>query len=150
MVYEIINPSDAYTLKSDEPVLAAVACMLLGQGAYALADEQGVQVCPVFIFGGDPDAWLRKTHKVSIDELMAERALEVAAVLESVMIGGFGARAEAEAAIARMSPVDAAAFKAQRHDLRRSSMNDIGGRAFSLARAFRDRAMRVPAKSEAS
>lgn len=148
MIYEIINPSDAYTLKSDDPAIAAVACMILGSGAYGLTDEKGVTACPIFLFCGVPDEWMRATYNVSIDELLAGRLLEIAAVLESVMIGNFGERADAESAIARMNATDAAAFLAERHDRRRSSMNDIGARAAALAERLRERAVQTPAVAD--
>ena len=36
MIYEIINPSDDYTIVADDFAAAAIAACLLGRGAYGL------------------------------------------------------------------------------------------------------------------
>lgn len=139
MVYEIINPSDAYTMKSDDPVAACCACLFLGEGRYALRDKEGESVCPLFILGGDPAAWFRDTFGITLDDAMASKRIAVADALDSVLIGGFAAREEVESAIELMQPEDAEKWMAKRHDDRRSSMNDIGKRAKVLAKFFREK-----------
>lgn len=139
MVYEIINPSDAYTMKHDDPAAAAVAGLFLGNGAYGLEDADGNRALPLFLLGGDPEAWLQETHGVTIEQVMAERPLAVAEALESVLIGGFDARREVESATEKMTPEDAAKWLAERHDARRTSMNNIGRRARSIAASLRQK-----------
>ena len=41
VLYEIINPSDPYTLKADDFKIAAAACLILGDGQYGLESEDG-------------------------------------------------------------------------------------------------------------
>lgn len=112
MEYEIVNPSDPYTLKSDDFEAAALACVILGNGKYALKplEDGGVEV-PLFVFGGH-DEWFQKTFGVTLDGSLSrvERS-RIAAVLETVTIG---------------------------NSKKRSSMNDIGGRAKALAIVMRE------------
>lgn len=125
MIYEIINPSDKYTLASDDPAVAAVCCMMLGGGKYALEDEKGKNACPMFIFGGDPHKWLNDTHGTTIDKVMEERKDAVIVCFRSVMIG--------DAANRILWEKSDAETKAKYHDQKRTSMNDIGKRANQYA-----------------
>lgn len=127
-VYEIVNPSDYYTLESDDVGLACIACMLLGEGHYGLDDvaNPGVEVCPMFIFGGDPEGWLKEKHGLDIGDVLKNRRGDLAKILRSVRIGD---REQAFAA------EDVVAW----HDKKRSSMNDIGRRAWRLADALEER-----------
>ena len=141
MTYEICNPSDAYTMKSDNEPAACVACLLLGEGAYPLENEAGKIVMPAFIFGGDPDATLKASHGRTVDDVMENDREAVAAALDSVLIGSKRDRQNVESAVSRMSESDAKSYLAEYHDRRRSSMNNIGKRATALAKALRkDRA----------
>ena len=116
MKFEIINPPNPYTMEADDLEVAAVAVCLLGDGRYGL-DAQGIDAdtgadVPIFLLGGHDD-WF--TSRFGADyESTARRVLNhrndaLARALESVTLG----RAE------------------------RSSLNDIGGRAKTLARAVR-------------
>lgn len=138
MVYEIINPSDPFTLKSDNVLASCLACLILGEGKYALRDKNGNQACPFFLFDGH-DQWLTEHHQTTFEKGLHENGPAIAEVLDSVMIGDFQAREDAEDAISRMSPVDARNFLAKRHDRYRSSMNNIGKRAKSLAKILRQK-----------
>jgi hypothetical protein len=144
-VYEIGNPSDAYTMKSDCVPAAAVACMFLGEGAYNLTDKDGKQVCPFFLFGGDPDAWLKAEHNTTIEDVTRDHGEEVIDALETVLIGDFAEREVVESATAKMSKADAAAWLEERHDRKRSSMNNIGRRAKAMAAALRKKQSAVTA-----
>lgn len=133
--YEIINPSDPYTLQSQDVKVAQIAGLFLGRGAYGLADEQGENVLPIFIFGGSEE-WLKREfgdHSAWITNHYSD----IATCLESVMIGGFSARRECEDALACMPEDKRADYLARRHDRMRSSLNDIGKAAQELAAAFR-------------
>ena len=114
MRFEIINPSDPYTMEADDLEVAAVAVCLLGNGKYGLSrigGDRGTEV-PPFLFGGH-DEWF--TDKFGADfERTAERVLNqrgdaLARAFESVTLE----RAE------------------------RSSMNNIGGKAQELGRVVR-------------
>ena len=116
--YKIVNPSDPYTITADDRAVACVAVMLLGEGKYALKDEQDVTVLPLFLFGGDPEGWLLKEHSVAnLGDFVNSRAGDIATALRTVKLP-----------------------KGQR----RSSLNDIGGRAKQLAKRFREIAAEYP------
>jgi hypothetical protein len=135
IVFEIVNPSDAYTMVSADTVAAAVACLFLGEGRYALEDEVGGTACPIFLFGG-AEAWLQEAHGTTIEEVMTTKRSAVIAALRSVLIGGRQAREEVDAALSRMSPEAGRQWLSERHDKRRTSMNNIGRRAAVLADAI--------------
>jgi hypothetical protein len=126
-VFEIANPSDKYTIKG--PFMAcAIAVAMLGNGAY------GIKGTPV-LFGWD--AWLKEKGIEDLSAHIAAHKIEIAAALESVLIGSEADRREVESALALMPEDKRAAWLAERHDNRRSSMNNIGERAHKLARAIR-------------
>lgn len=125
MQFDIINPSDPYTMTACDLEVAAVAVCVLGHGRYGLrglAPDAGADV-PVFLFPGTADEWFRATFGDDYDTV-ATRCLEdrtgaLVAALESVTLG----RAE------------------------RSSMHNIGGLAQHLAGLVRTA---PSAKAEAS
>lgn len=137
MIYDIANPSDAYTMKTDDEEAAVLACMFLGEGQYALTDERGEQVCPFFMFGGDPDTFMLKKYGRTLKAAIDAKRAEFADALDSVLIGSMEDRKDYEEAIALMTPENAATFEASRHDKRRTSMNNIGRRAKALAKHLR-------------
>jgi len=116
MKFEIINPSDPYTVEADDLQVAAVACCFLGDGRYAFEPvDGGTERVPIFLIGGHDEWFTQKfgmTFEATADHCMQHRAGDLARVLESVTLG----RAE------------------------RSSLNDIGGRANALAQAIRRQA----------
>lgn len=117
MKFEIINPSDPYTMEADDLQIAAVAVCLLGDGKYAAkgVEADSGQDVPIFLFGG-VDEWF--TEKFGMDyfetasHTLNNRNDALARAFESVKL----ARGE------------------------RSSINDIGGRACSIAKAIREKA----------
>lgn len=129
MIFEITNPSDPYTMQSDSKAAAFVAVALLGQGYYGLSPlDSGQFSVPIALFGdwdkGIYDA--AEIHPTSMEGV--RRWLEVyenreplATVLDSVRIGGIADRDRSK----------------DEHDSRRSSMNDIGRRAWRMAAQIR-------------
>ncbi len=110
-VFEIINPSDPYTVETDEFAAACLATIALGYGHYGLKEIGGEgREMPIFLFGGH-DAWFRKQFGKTLPQLaeVAPRA-KIAQCLESVTL------CDAD------EP---------------SSLNDIGRRARELAAAMR-------------
>lgn len=115
MVYEIVNPSDPYTLEAGDLKIAAIACVLLGQGQYALRTLEGETVVPLFLFGG-ANVWFMEKFGTSLqevyDSIMDNSPAALAACLESVKMPD---------------------------GRERSSMNDIGGYAAEMAGKIRER-----------
>jgi len=116
MRFNLVNPSDPYTLEADDLEVAAVAVCLLGCGKYpadALGDDADKSNnVPAFLFGGH-DEWFQArfggTYEAVAERCLKERADAIARCFESVTLG----RAE------------------------RSSMNNIGALARKLAQAVR-------------
>lgn len=112
MIYEIINPSDPYTIESHSLDVAFVACIFLGEGDYAFKPlEDGAEEVPLFLFGGS-DEWTRKHLNATVEEVCyrvtTEKRAELADCLASCTIKG-----------------------------ERSSLNDIGNRAHNIADKLR-------------
>lgn len=123
IIAQIINPSDPYTIRGTLRGVR-VACLLLGDGKYGLRTEEGEAVLPIFLLGGYED-WA-KEQAFDLEGLLRDQRAEVIAALRNVWIGDFGARREAESAVAKMSEPDAEKWLAERHEARRSSANNIG------------------------
>lgn len=89
MIYEIINPSDPYTIKGEFKI-AVLSTILLGEGSYALQSESGDEHMPVFLFCGAME-WLRAQFGQDFDLSAAfdTHAAEIADCLDTVLIGRF-------------------------------------------------------------
>ena len=138
MVYELTNPSDYYTLESDDHLTACVAALVLGGGGYGLTPlDEGGERMPIFILGG-AEEWARERFGKTLQEMMEAAGPTLAACLESVVIGK---RKVYQAALDAITDPDLrTAFIARWHDEHRSSMNDIGKRARKLAAKLRQMA----------
>jgi len=152
--YEIVNPSDAYTIKG-EPLVVCVMVTLIGGGAY------GVDPCdpetenpdmPMFVFGGDPEAWFKEKFEIeSIGAWLDDHLEEGAVCLESALIGHSSDRRMVEAALAEMPDEESRKrFLAKYRDDKRSSMNDIGGHCEAQAAKFREVLAEEAAQAAAS
>ncbi len=116
MKFDLINPSDPYTFEADDLQVAAVMVCLLGEGRY-LADALGEDAdkgnnVPAFLFGGHDEWFVSKfarTYEATFTHCLEHRTDALARAFESVTLGA----------------------------ARRSSLNDIGGRAARLAQAIR-------------
>jgi len=117
MKFNIINPSDPYTMEADDLEIAAVAVSILGNGKYPLegiGDATGENV-PPFLFGGH-DEWFTEKFGGNYEQI-AQRVIDsrsdaLARAFESVTL----------------------------QSERRSSMNNIGARAAEYALAVRAKA----------
>lgn len=91
MLYEIVNMSDHYTMRADDFAVAAVVCLMLGSGQYALtALEDGGEDVPMFMFGGH-DEWFQEKFGTDIDTVIQQVTNEkrdaMIECFESVIIG---------------------------------------------------------------
>jgi hypothetical protein len=144
-LYEIINPSDPYTIEAPSLDVAFVACLFLGTGQYAFKplDEDGEEI-PLFIFGG-MEAWcaehLEEGFEAVVTRVTTEPAKrkELADCFDSCLIGR---REDRNAYRAGLELIDDPAKREQWrdrwHDDRRSSLNNIGARAFEMASKLRE------------
>lgn len=138
MIYEIINPSDPYTLVADDLEVATVAVCMLREGRYALRpEEENAPGVPLFFFGGQDDWCYARfgMHFESLcDEIIKQKRDALATCLESVVIGD---RRQYEQAIVGKSDDLIACFRTAWHEEHRSSMNNIGARAWAIAARLR-------------
>ena len=103
MIFEIVNPSDAYTIEG-ELLPCGVATMILGEGTYGLKDERGDTAMPIFLFGGH-EPWLKEQGVQDLSVYLEEHRAEIATALETVLIGHFGDReADARRPRVRLGP----------------------------------------------
>lgn len=68
MKFNLINPSDAYTMEAEDLEVAAVAVCFLGAGRYALegiGEDQGQDV-PIFLFNGH-DEWFTEKFGMNFE-----------------------------------------------------------------------------------
>ena len=139
MIYEITNPSDKYTIASDDLMAVCVATAILGNGRYGLKDVEGMTVMPPFILL-DCDTWFWDRFGCTFEDTYNKVDKTVLAeVLESVVIGNVKERELYDTAMTWIEDADGRAkFQAKWHDLRRSSMNDIGAAARHYATKLRD------------
>ena len=142
MLFEIINPSDPYTMEAPDLEIAACAVCLLGSGQYGLKELGGDKTgnMPVFPLN-DHDAWFTKQFgrdfSASMDEAIKTRRHVLAGALASVRIGSAVTRRDFDADLAKLASDDEAAmFLTSFHDSKRTSSNDIGRHAWALGIAI--------------
>lgn len=122
---------------------------MLGRGQYAFdeyRDENSSSDIPItpanvpiMIFGADE--FCQAKFGVAANELYTRvknaRAEELAAALDSVLIGDERARQLFDIAAQFFTKDEMETARQQWHDKRRSSLNDIGARAWAMARRLR-------------
>ena len=135
--WEIINPSDKYTIAAPTFAAAAAATLMRGHGSFGLEPEQEDGECmPIFLLGGH-EPFIAEHFGGDLSQWLDDHKAEVADALDSVLLGGFGRRADYDAAVAAIDdPQKLAQFREQWQD-KCSSMNDIGGYAHRLAAHLR-------------
>ena len=133
MLCEIVNPSDPYTLETDNFVAAAVGIMLVGNGQLGLSCDDTGECTPV-LFGWEE--WCAE-HGVDQAWVDSHRG-EIADALDSVMIGSVAERAaQAEAMRFIDDPEKREAYRSTIQDRQRSSLNDIGNACWNMAKLLR-------------
>lgn len=140
-LWEVINPSDRVTFRTDSLMVATYVTILLGGGKYASREilpdgRHGLEV-PLFLFGG-VDQFCEENFGVPWEQtearLIADCLPEVIAALRSLIYGDLGDRKLIEELLAALPDDEARTARlVEWNDERRSSMNNIGGRAFAIA-----------------
>lgn len=143
-LYEIINPSDPYTIEADALDVALVACIFLGRGQYAFEPIGGDDTLriPMFIFGGT-DQWCQEhfhqSIQVIVDRVLKDKSAELVTCFDSCLIGKAQDRAIYRSALELIDdPSKREEWRKKWHENRRTSTNDIGGRAYVMAKNLRD------------
>jgi len=132
-VFEIANPSDAYTIVGEYKV-AVLAVTFLSE-AYGVTDKEG-KTTGMFAFGG-LDEWMKANEITDIGQYVNSNRQAFIEAFDSVLIGGFADRVEIEAALALIPKEKHEEFLVKRHDRKRSSINDIGKKAKIYAERLR-------------
>jgi hypothetical protein len=145
MICEIINPSDSYTLETEDFTAAAVGIYMVGRGQLGLRSIDDKESSPI-LFGWDE--WL--TDRGVKEGYVTDHLDAIATALESVMIGGVNDRIDVKEATENMSNDQKKAFLKRRQDRRRSSMSDIGGACHRYAMAIRKKQHELAKKEGAA
>lgn len=155
MVYDIVNPSDPYTIECPDFAIATVAALLLGNGAYIFEPVgQSAEKVPFFMFRPGLDKFCQQRWGVGagklIEQICIGRREEIAAALDSVLLCQPHERANEVAILAGAPSERAHLLRDERHDARRSSMNDIGRRAWGMADSLRTAGAELARQKEAT
>lgn len=146
-IYEIINPSDPYTMRCDDVAVVAASLLFLGRGQYAaepyfpLAKASAISTVdvPMFAVGIDVKQWFSDRYDIDdLDAWIRENRLRIADALDTVLIGMPEERDALDETLAEMTEEQRAAFLDRRHDKMRSSLNDIGMNASIIAEKLRE------------
>lgn len=141
MIYRIVNMSDAYTIEADKTDVAFVACLVLGHGTYAFEPVGEGEKIPLFMFGGLDEFSQKhfgKSVEAMVNEISIQRREELAACFDSCLIGTPDDRQAYRDGLALIDdPAKKKEWRDRWHDQRRSSLNDIGGRAYEMAANLR-------------
>jgi hypothetical protein len=145
MLYSIINPSDPYTVEATRLDVAAVASLILGNGQYAFEPLDGSVEIPLFGFmkPEERDNWFVQNCKMgmeaTIKDVRENYRTEMADCLDSVIVGQPHEREPYLAGLALLTdPDEREKYWHDWQDKRRSSFNDIAGRAHRTAKKFRE------------
>lgn len=134
MLYEVISMSDCVTFEASDDAIAGVVGLLLGHGRYAVKDTGDRMVLPLMIFGGGVAEWLTE-HRIPNGDgglwtwaLAPERRAEIMAAFRSCAVISLDDRG----ALMVATDNDPGAL-ARWNEKKRTSMNDICGRAMQIA-----------------
>lgn len=137
-LYELVNPSDSCTFQAPTVHIATLVTVLLGGGQYSATlldkDDATARDIPFFMFGGF-DGWWAEHGDGGPSEGAGDRGgRPLVEALRSVCYGGAETRRLFDAALAAIDdPAKREAFIAQWNDEKRTSMNNIMGRAHKMA-----------------
>lgn len=140
MLFKIINPSDPYTLKSERFDIAAIACLILGQGQYALEGIDTNLETPMFKWA----EWMESQFNLNIKDdkwlynflNKGDNRADLIKCFRSVLIND---REVYETALGLIEKEeDKIRWAEYWHDKHRSSMNNIGARAFNIAKKLEE------------
>ena len=142
MLYELVNPSDPYTLECDDLEVAAIVSCLLGEGKTPLRDvEKDELAVPFFLFGGH-DEWFRdrfgRDFSATLTLVAETKRDQLVKAFESLVIGSVSDRAIYRSAMDNIPDEERRkAFARDWADKKRSSITDYGRSAVAYAKHFR-------------
>lgn len=135
MICEIINPSDPYTLETENFIAAALGIAIVGGGKLGLKCDDPPIKSPV-LFGWD--AWIKENCPDGMNLYVDTHSEEIATALDSVLYGRAGDRRTFLDMLKFIDdPVKREQARAEYQDKNRSSLNDIGTACYKTARYLR-------------
>lgn len=146
MNFEIANPSDPYTFVAPSAEVASLVTFFLDSRGMCPAIEVGPNFERIeggfsqpFFLGGGASQWFEEEFGRDLDASIEALRPELAEALESVMIGSPADRGRMERVVAAIeNEDDRRRAREAWHDERRTSLNDIGGRARQIAARLRE------------
>jgi hypothetical protein len=141
ILYELVNPSDPYSFFAISDKVAAAVGIVLGEGAYAVRrHDNSERILPTlrFIHPANQGEFMRETFPEGLEPFLLGSSQEIAGALDSVACISPAERADYEMCVARLASDELRqGSKLRIHDKNRSSLNDIGRRAWKMAEYFR-------------
>jgi hypothetical protein len=119
-IYELVNPSDAWTFVAPSDKIAFLVSLAVGRGQTG-AKREGWE-SPLYLIGGDPGGDFQKWFKEPLEGALGRNSKDVIKSLRSFMI---------HRERAQKVPIGKALVKW--NDKHRSSLNDFGGYALEFA-----------------
>jgi hypothetical protein len=131
VLFELINPSDPYTFEAESIEIAGVVTVILSSSFGAKSLDPPYESTPI-LFGWD--AWL--ADRGIDNEFLSTNAEAIARAFESFIIGSASDRRELELVLKELPVERRESFIRERQERMRSSFNQIGERAYMLAKQF--------------
>lgn len=136
ILYTLANPSDPYTFYAPSVEVAGMAAAMLSTAYGAIPVNREHEASPVL---SGWDAWM--TQKGIDDTWMRKHILEIADAMDSFLIGNAKSRADAESMLSMLPDDKKDEWIAQRQARNRSSLTQIGEKAYALAKELREAAV---------
>lgn len=141
-IYELVNPSDAYTFDTDDVQALCVGVAMYSNGWYGITDDQDKCVIGVTALGGIEE-WAKEQFgsMEKLKEVLAtkEFRLRIATALETIMIGKTGTRKALMMCLKEVPEEKRKELQVKMIEEQRTSMNDIGGGMLRYAAGIRDK-----------
>ena len=144
MIYELINPSDAITFKTEDEKTAVATAILLGDGQYGLRREDGKNDYPFLLFvkGKEQIDEQLKPYFNGVDDLFEYtkvHAKEMVMAFDSVVTANESWRIEYEKTLELITDeAGRQKYKDEFNDRHRSSLNNIYACAQSMKKRFEE------------
>lgn len=143
MIYEFITPSDPITFTAEDPRIAFVCGLVLGNAKAGVRSEKDESLPTLWLFSSkeDTEAGIIDFLGCPLREFVTGREEEIAACFDTFAYGSIADRRDHDAALRAITdPAKLAEFRAHHEDQRRTSMSRWVQHAWNYARSFRDAA----------
>lgn len=143
-LWEVINPSDAVSFRTDDTRIAIGVTVVVGEGHYGLQDEKGVEYPSLlFLSSKEQIEKMLQPHFPSLEALFAylkANPEKTIAALDSFAVVGIPQRVDFEKAVEAITDEERRRnYVAEFNDRHRTSINDICTYARALVKFYRKR-----------